>query len=51
MAEEVLSSFYDVSERFDIIRNPAGYVGEGKTRKRNKHESEEESEILDMHML
>ncbi len=47
LAEEVLSCFYDISERFDIIRNPAGYVGEGKTRKRNKNESQEESEILD----
>jgi hypothetical protein len=47
LAEEVLSCFYDVSERFNIIRNPAGYVGEGKTRKRNKNESQEESEILD----
>ena len=47
LAEEVLSCFYDVSERFEIIRNPAGYVGEGKTRKRNENESKEESEILD----
>lgn len=47
LAEEVLSCFYDVSERFDIIRNPSGYVGEGKTRKKNNNESQEESEILD----
>jgi len=47
LAEEVLSCFYDVSERFDIIRNPAGYVGEGKTSKKNNNESQEESEILD----
>ncbi len=47
LAEEVLSCFYDISERFDIIRNPTGYVGEGKTRKRNESESPEESETLD----
>ena len=47
LAEEVLSCFYDISERFDIIRNPAGYVGEGKTRKRNEKESHDESIILD----
>lgn len=47
LAEEVLSCFYDVSERFETIRNPAGYVGEGRTRKRNENESNEESEIFD----
>jgi len=47
LAEEVLSCFYEVSENFDTIRNPAGYVGEGKTRKRNENESPEESKILD----
>jgi hypothetical protein len=47
LAEEVLSCFYDISERFDIIRNPVGHVGEGKTRKRNTNELPEESEILD----
>jgi hypothetical protein len=47
LAEEVLSCFYDVSERFDIIRNPVGYVGEGRTRKRNENELPGESEILD----
>lgn len=47
LAEEVLSCFYEVSESFHIIRNPAGYVGEGKTRKRNENETDEESKILD----
>jgi hypothetical protein len=47
LAEEVLSTFYDISDRFEIIRSPAGYVGEGKTRKRAKNETEEESKILD----
>lgn len=47
LAEEVLSCFYEISERFDEIRCPAGYVGEGSTRKRKDNESEEESLILD----
>jgi hypothetical protein len=47
LAEEVLSTFYEVSEKFDIIRSPIGYVGEGNTRKRNENETEEESKILD----
>ncbi len=47
LAEEVLSTFYDISDRFEIIRSPAGYVGEGETRKRGKNETEEESKILD----
>ncbi|WP_417592946.1 hypothetical protein [Owenweeksia hongkongensis] len=48
LAEEVLSCFYDISDRFDVIRNPAGYVGEGQTRKKNENESADESAILDM---
>jgi len=47
LAEEVLSNFYEVSESFEVIRHPAGYVGEGKTRVKNKSETLEESEILD----
>lgn len=47
LAEEVLSCFYDISERFDIIRNPAGFVGEGQTRKRSEYETPSESKILD----
>ena len=39
LAEEVLSCFYEVSDSFDAIRNPAGYIGEGKTRKRNENET------------
>lgn len=46
LAEEVLSCFYEISERFDIIRNPAGHVGEGQTRKRSENESPAESEVL-----
>jgi len=47
LAEEVLSCFYEISDSFDKIRSPAGYSGEGKTRKRNDNETTEESEILD----
>ena len=47
LAEEVLSCFYEISESFDTIRSPAGYVGEGKTRKKRENELPEESEILD----
>lgn len=47
LAEEVLSCFYEISDSFDRIRSPAGYHGEGKTRKRNEKETPEESEILD----
>lgn len=47
LAEEVLSLFYECREKIEIIRSPAGYVGEGNTRKRNENELPEESEILD----
>lgn len=47
LAEEVLATFYEISDRFEIIRSSAGYVGEGATRKRSENESKEESEILD----
>jgi hypothetical protein len=47
LAEEVLSCLYEISETFDMMRNPCGYVGEGKTRKRRDGESQEESDILD----
>lgn len=47
LAEEVLSLFYECKEKISMIRSPAGYVGEGKTRKRDENELSEESEILD----
>jgi len=47
LAEEVLSCFYEISDSFDKIRNPAGYIGEGETRKRNESETTVESKILD----
>jgi hypothetical protein len=47
LAEEVLSLFYECREKFQVIRSPLGYAGEGKTRKRNDHETPEETERLD----
>ena len=47
LAEEVLSTFYDISDKFEIIRSPAGHLGEGETRKKNINETPEESKILD----
>lgn len=47
LAEEVLSLFYECKEKIEIIRSPASYVGEGKTRKRKENERPEETEILD----
>ncbi len=47
LAEEALSLFYEVQDAISIIRSPFGYTGEGKTRKRNENEREEDSEILD----
>ncbi|WP_421751047.1 hypothetical protein [Croceimicrobium sp.] len=47
LAEEVLTCFYDISDRFKVIRHPAGYKGEGETRKRGERETQEESEVLD----
>ncbi|MEN2412152.1 hypothetical protein [Flavobacterium mesophilum] len=47
LAEEVLSLFYECKEKIAVIRHPASYVGEGKTRKRRENEKPEESEILD----
>ena len=47
LAEEVLSSVYEIKDVIRSIRSPFGFVGEGKTRKRGQHETSEQSEILD----
>jgi hypothetical protein len=47
IAEEVLSCVYDISDRFNTIRSPVGYGGEGKSRKKNENETTEESTIMD----
>ena len=46
LAEEVLSCFYEISEAFDFIRDPAGYEGEGSSREQKPDESTEETERL-----
>src|SRR6478752_4989395 len=47
LAEEVLSIFYECSEKIMMIRSVFGHSLEGKTRKKNENESPEESQILD----
>ena len=47
LAEETLSLFYEVQDAFSVIRSPFGNINEGKTRKREKNEKEEDSIILD----
>ena len=47
VAEEVLSLFYECKDILNEIRSPFGYVSEGKTRKRNENESEEDSKTFD----
>jgi len=47
LAEEVLTTFYEVKELFEVIRSPFGHTEEGKTRKRDENESSAESERLD----
>lgn len=47
LAEETLALFYDAQERLAIIRSPASYSHEGKTRNKNENENPEESSILD----
>jgi hypothetical protein len=47
LAENVLALFYEAQDAIREIRNPFGFVGEGATRKRSEHESEDEAKILD----
>lgn len=47
LAEDVLALFYEAQDAIREIRNPAGFVGEGTTRKRVDNEREEVSQILD----
>ncbi|CAA6603763.1 conserved hypothetical protein [Rhodospirillaceae bacterium LM-1] len=47
LAEEVLSGFYEVRDVMMSIRSPGGYEGEGKTRKRDPLESENEAQRKD----
>lgn len=47
LAETVLALFYEAEDVIKAIRSPFAYGGEGKSRKRSKNETEEQSEILD----
>jgi hypothetical protein len=47
LAENVLALFYEAQDAIREIRNPFSFVGEGETRKRSEHESEDEARILD----
>jgi len=47
LVEDTLVLFYETDEKLKIIRSPAGYVGEGRSRKRREDETPEESDRLD----
>jgi hypothetical protein len=46
LAEKTLALFYEARDNIKFIRNPAGFIGEGSTRKKDDKESEEETKIL-----
>jgi hypothetical protein len=48
IAEEVLCKIYEIREQIKYIRNPFSWQNEGKTRERDKNETEEISGRLDM---
>jgi len=47
LAEDVLALFYEAQDAIREIRNPFSFGGEGKTRKRDENEREEEAQLLD----
>ncbi len=47
LAEEVLSTFFEIKDAIVRIRSPFSSNTEGQTRKKGKHESAEESNLLD----
>lgn len=47
LAEETLSLFYEIQDVISVIRSPMSTSNEGKTRKRDENESEEDAELLD----
>ncbi len=47
LAEEVLGLFYEARDLIEAIRNPLGFVGEGKTREPGPNERPEDKECLD----
>jgi len=48
LAEEVLSLFYEAKDAINDIRNPFGYVGEGRSRKPANEETQEQKKARDM---
>lgn len=46
-AEEILEGFYEARDHIAHIRSPAGFVGEGGTRKPAEGETAEDKELLD----
>jgi hypothetical protein len=47
LAEEVLASFYQARDAIASIRNPIGWMSEGKSRPREKAETPEQTEARD----
>jgi hypothetical protein len=51
LAEEALSEFYQAREIIMLARHPASFEGEGRTRTRAGHETEEDSKALDSYYV
>lgn len=49
LAEEILTGFYELRDIMREVRSPAGYEGEGKSRKRQDHEPSDLSDRLDVY--
>ncbi|MEM7738679.1 MAG: hypothetical protein AAF267_23150 [Deinococcota bacterium] len=47
LAEEALSTFFELKDAMAMIRNPLSYDGEGKSRKKSEDEKADEAKLLD----
>lgn len=47
LAESVLAQFYEARDAVAMIRNPFSFTGEGKSREKQPHETEEQAQALD----
>lgn len=47
LAEEIIILFYQCKDHIRMIRSPFSYTGEGKTRKTNSNETDDESKLFD----
>lgn len=47
LAEQALAKFFEIKDAISYIRNPFSNSDEGKTRKRDTHESETDAQLLD----